>query len=154
VNNTFTLFNKLRLSALVDFQGGNMLEDGEIQAGHQNFLNTAQANAAVKDPIFAAYQTVVPRAPLGLFNAGFAKLRELSATYTLPTTLASRFGSTNVSLTGAWRNVALLWQAQDNIYGAKLFDSEMHNPGSELTARYQTLIPPSSQVVFTARFTF
>jgi hypothetical protein len=154
VNNTFTVFKNLRLSALVDFQGGNMLEDGEIQAGHQNFLNTAQANAAVKDPIFAAYQTVVPRAPLGLFEAGFAKLRELSATYTLPTALSSKLGTTNASLTGAWRNVALLWQAQDNIYGAKLFDSEMHNPGNELLARYQTIIPPSSQVVFTVRLNF
>jgi TonB-linked SusC/RagA family outer membrane protein len=154
VNNAFTLFGKLRLSALVDFQGGFMLEDGEIQAGHQNFLNTAQANATVKDPIFAAYQTVVPRAPLGLFDAGFAKLRELSATYTLPDRLAARIGSSSASLTGAWRNVALLWQAQDNIYGAKLFDSEIHNPGSELTARYQTVIPPSSQIVFTMRLTF
>ena len=130
------------------------MEDGEIQAGHQNFLNTAQANAVVKDPIFAAYQTVVPRAPLGLFNAGFAKLRELSATYSLPDRVAARLGSTNASLTGAWRNVAFLWREQTDIYGAKLFDSEMHNPGSELVARYQTMIPPASQVVLTARVAF
>jgi TonB-linked SusC/RagA family outer membrane protein len=154
VTNTFTVLRTVKLSALIDFQGGNMLEDGEIQAGHQNFLNTAQANAAVKDPIFASYQTVVPRAPLGLFKAGFAKLRELSASYALPPRFASKVGASNASLTAAWRNVALLWQAQDNIYGAKLFDSEMHNPGNELAARYQTIIPPSSQVVFTARLSF
>jgi TonB-linked SusC/RagA family outer membrane protein len=154
VNNSFTFFKHLKLGALIDFQGGNMLEDGEIQAGHQNFLNTAEANATVKDPIFAAYQTVVPRAPLGLFDAGFAKLRELSASYTLPSALSSKIGTTNASITGAWRNVAILWQAQDNIYGAKLFDSEMHNPGSELLARYQTIIPPSSQIVFTVRLLY
>jgi hypothetical protein len=27
----------------------------------------------------------------------------------------------------------------------------MHNPGNELLARYQTIIPPSSQIVFTVR---
>jgi TonB-linked SusC/RagA family outer membrane protein len=154
VSNTVTLFGKLRLMALVDFQGGMMYENGDIQAAHQNFLTTRQANAEVKDPIFAAYQTVVPRAPLGLYDAGFAKLRELSASYTLPDRLAGRIGGSKASITAAWRNVATVWRAQSSIYGTHIPDSEMHNPGSALTARYQTLIPPSSQVVLSARVAF
>jgi TonB-linked SusC/RagA family outer membrane protein len=153
VSNTVTVFSRLRLAALVDFQGGMLYEDGEIQAGHQNFQNTAASNP-VTDPIFAAYQSVVPRAPLGLFDAGFAKLRELSASYTLPENIAARIGSNNASITAAWRNVAFLWRAQEEIYGTKLFDSEMRTPGSELAARYQTIIPPASQIVLTARLAF
>ncbi len=153
VINTFTVLRNVRLSALVDFQGGMLYEDGEIQAGHQNFRNTAQSNRT-DDPIFAAYQTLVPRAPLGYFDAGFAKLRELSVSYSVPPGLARRFGMQRASVSGAWRNVGLIWQAQDQIWGTKLFDSEMRTPGSELGSRYQTMIPPASQVVFTLRTSF
>jgi TonB-linked SusC/RagA family outer membrane protein len=153
VSNSINIMQRLRLTALVDFQGGMTYVDGEIQAGHQNFQNTAASNPVI-DPIYAAYQTVVPRTPLGLFDAGFAKLRELSASYNLPERFASRFGANNASLTGAWRNVAFLWRAQEEIYGTKLFDSEMRTPGTELLARYQTMIPPASQIVVTARLGF
>jgi hypothetical protein len=152
VSNTVTLFRNLRLSALVDFQGGHTYEDGEIQAGHQNFQNTAAASRR-DDPIFAAYQSVVPRAPLGFFDAGFAKLRELGASYTLPQVALRRLGVSNGTVTGAWRNVGFLWRAQKEVWGTKLFDSEMRTPGSELISRYQTMIPPASQVVFTLRLT-
>jgi hypothetical protein len=106
------------------------------------------------DPVFAAYQGSVGRPPLGFFNAGFAKLRELSASYALPDRFAARLGASSASITGAWRNVAILWQAQKDIYGARLFDPEQRPPGSETAARYQTTIPPSSQIVFTARLGF
>ncbi|MBK8648897.1 MAG: hypothetical protein IPN16_20615 [Gemmatimonadetes bacterium] len=89
-----TLWRNLRLSALVDFQGGMVYEDGEIQAGHQNFQNTAAA-ARRDDPIFAAYQSLVPRAPLGFFDAGFSKLRELSAGYNVPASIVRRVGLSN-----------------------------------------------------------
>jgi outer membrane receptor protein involved in Fe transport len=156
VNNSFTLFHNLRLSALVDYQTGMTYEDGSIEANHQNFQNTAMANppGGVVDPVFAAYQGAVGRPPLGFFDAGFAKLRELSANYTLPDRFAARIGASNASLTAAWRNVAILWRAQSDIYGAKIFDPEQRPPGSETAARFQTTIPPTSQVVFTARLGF
>ena len=52
------------------------------------------------------------------------------------------------------RNVGFVWRAKKEVWGTKLFDSEMRTPGSELTSRYQTMIPPASQVVFTVRTTF
>jgi TonB-linked SusC/RagA family outer membrane protein len=159
VNNTFTLVQNLRLSALVDFQGGQLIEDGEIEAGHQNFQNTAYANQAAyagqtRDPIFAAYQSTVGRPPLGFFKGGFAKLRELSASYVLPERFAARIGATNASITGAWRNVGTLWRAQNDIWGTPIFDPEQRPPGAETAARYQTTIPPISSFVFTARLGF
>jgi TonB-dependent SusC/RagA subfamily outer membrane receptor len=156
VTNTLTVLKAFRLSALVDYQTGMTFEDGEIEAGHQNFQNTAMSNpiSGSVDPIFAAYQGSVGRPPLGFFDAGFVKLRELSASYVLPEGIVARLGASSASLTGAWRNVAFLWQAQKDIYGARIFDPEQRPPGSETAARYQTTIPPSSQIVFTARLGF
>jgi hypothetical protein len=157
VTNTFTVFKNLRLSALVDFQTGMTYEEGSIEANHQNFQNTAMSNPLTGpiDPIFAAYQGSVGRPPLGFFNAGFAKLRELSASYNLPDRIAGRlFGASNASLTGAWRNVSLIYQAQKYIYGSRIFDPEQRPPGAETAARFQTTLPPASQIVFTARLAF
>jgi hypothetical protein len=154
VTNSFTLFEKLRLGANIDFQGGFNQVDGDIAFGHTTFQNSAKDYAA-PDPVFAAYQTVIPRLGLGFFDAGFAKLRELSANYQLPSSLAGRAGAQSASITGAWRNVMTLWQAQDNVWGTKIFDSETRVPGSsELGYTYQTVIPPTSQVVFTVRMTY
>ena len=156
VTNTVTLLRNLRLSALVDFQTGMMYEDGSIEANHQNFQNTAMSNpiSGPVDPLFAAYQGSVGRPPLGFFDAGFAKLRELSASYTLPERLAAHVGAANASVTAAWRNVAILYRAQSDIYGTRIYDPEQRPPGAETAARFQTTLPPSSQVVFTARLSY
>ncbi|MEP6508372.1 MAG: TonB-dependent receptor, partial [Gemmatimonadales bacterium] len=156
VTNTLTLFRNLRLSALVDYQTGMTYEEGSIEADHQNFQNTRMSNptSGPVDPIFAAYQGPVGRPALGFFDAGFAKLRELSASYSLPPGIATRFGASNASLTAAWRNVATLYRAQSTIYGAKIFDPEQRPPGAETAARFQTTLPPTSQIVLTARLAF
>jgi TonB-dependent SusC/RagA subfamily outer membrane receptor len=154
ITNSFTLFEKLRLGANIDFQGGFNQVDGDINFGHTTFQNSAKVYGT-PDPVFAAYQTVIPRLGLGFFDAGFAKLRELSANYQLPSSIAGRAGAQNASVTAAWRNVMTLWQAQDNIWGTKIFDSETRVPGSsELGFTYQTVIPPTSQIVFTVRMTY
>ncbi len=157
VTNTFTILRNLRLSVLVDYQTGMTYEEGSIEADHQNFQNTKMANPLTGpvDPIFAAYQGSVGRPPLGFFDASFAKLRELSASYNLPESFAGKLGgASNASITAAWRNVAILYRAQKDIYGAKIFDPEQRPPGSETAARFQTTLPPTSQIVFTARLGF
>ena len=154
INNSFTLFQNLRLGANIEFQGGFNQVDGDIAFGHTTFQNSAKVYAA-PDPVFAAYQTVIPRLGLGFYDAGWAKLRELSANYQLPQALAGRAGAQSVSVTGAWRNVMTLWQATDNVWGTKIFDSETRVPGSsEQGFTYQTVIPPTSQIVFTVRMTY
>ncbi|MEO8334495.1 MAG: SusC/RagA family TonB-linked outer membrane protein [bacterium] len=154
VTNSVTLFEKLRFGANIDFQGGFHQVDGDIAFGHTTFQNSAKVYGA-PDPIFAAYQTVIPRLGLGYFDAGFAKLRELSAGYQLSSSQAGRAGAQTASVTAAWRNVFTLWQAQHDIYGTKIFDSETRVPGSsELGYTYQTVIPPTSQIVLTVRMSY
>ena len=154
VTNAVTLFEKLRLGANVEFQGGFNQVGGDLSFGHTTFQNTAKVYAK-PDPVFAAYQTVIPRLGLGFFDAGFAKLRELSVNYQLPSAVFRRVGSDNASIAVAWRNVATLWRAQDEVWGTKLFDSELRNPGNtELGFTPQTVLPTTSQFVLTLRMSY
>ena len=53
----------------------------------------------------------------GVIDAGFAKLRTISARYSLPSSWTQRFGLSRASLTVQADNVANLWLAQDESFG-------------------------------------
>jgi TonB-dependent SusC/RagA subfamily outer membrane receptor len=152
-NATLNLFNRLRLYALVEFRGGHMIENGDIRAAHLTFRNSRAINEAT-DPILLAYDQLGITNPAGFFDAGFAKLREVSATYTLPNAWVRRLGASRASVTVAGRNLATLWVAQKEIFGHRIPDPEIRTPGSELSGYVQTVIPPLSQVMTTVRLTF
>jgi len=128
--------------------------DGDIRDANTNFQNTAKIWTSAPDPIFAAYQTVAPKAPLGFYDASFIKLRELSATYTASPALASRVGASGVSLTGSWRNVALLWRATKYVNSVIVPDPEVRSPGLGNNYTYQTTLPPTSMFLITARLSY
>jgi hypothetical protein len=91
---------------------------------------------------------------LGFFNAGFAKLRELSATYTFSGRPLQRLGASGASISIAGRNLATLWRAQKDIYGEVIADPEIGIPSSELSNYVQSVVPPLTQFVATFRLTF
>ena len=91
---------------------------------------------------------------LGFFNAGFAKLRELSATYTVDSRLFRRFGASGASISFAGRNLATLWRAQKDIFGEIIADPEIGIPSSELSNYVQSVVPPLTQFVATFRLTY
>ncbi len=150
---TLTLFRDLRLYALVEFRGGHMIESGDIRAAHSTFRNSRAVNERT-DPIMLAYDQTGITNPLGFFDAGFAKLREVSATYTVPAGLASRFGASRASITVAGRNLATLWTAQEEIFGHRIPDPEIRTPSSNLSGYVQTVIPPLSTLITTVRISF
>jgi TonB-dependent SusC/RagA subfamily outer membrane receptor len=150
---TLTIFRDLRLYALVEFRGGHMIESGDIRASHSTFRNSRAINEGT-DPILLAYDQTGITNPLGFFDAGFAKLREVSATYSLPTGLASRFGASRASITVAGRNLATLWTAQEEIFGHRIPDPEIRTPSSNLSGYVQTVIPPLSTLITTVRISF
>ena len=155
--NSVTLWKKLNLTATVDFQLGQHSQDGDISFANTNFQNTAKIWTGAPDPVFAAYQSVAPRGPLGYYNASFVKLRALSASYTLPSRLARSVGAQSASLAAAWNNVALLWRKQEYAYGpggVRVPDPETRNPGSGQNPTYQTVIPPLSSAMFTVRLSY
>ena len=86
-----------------------------------------------------------------LHDAGFARLRELSATYTLPSDRL--LGASRASISVAARNLWFLWRAEDNIFGRPVIDPETRARG-QFVGQTQTQLPPAASVVTTFRITF
>lgn len=89
VNSAVTLFSNLRLYARVDGNGGHVQSNTEIRALH----NQGSTLAVIRrdDPFLQVYRAIEADA-VGTYQAGFLRLRELSASYTLPPRLAGREG--------------------------------------------------------------
>jgi TonB-dependent SusC/RagA subfamily outer membrane receptor len=112
ISTTFTLFEKLRLSALVDFKSGFQKMDGNLRVRcvlflrcYENFF-PAEAIAQGADLGWMAQTQRGGAFVNGLIrDAGFTKLREVSASYSLPTSLARRFGASSAAITLAGRNL-------------------------------------------------
>jgi TonB-linked SusC/RagA family outer membrane protein len=153
VNSSVTLWRSLRLYALVDFRGGLTINDGDVSAAHTAFRNSKAINQRT-DPILMAYDQLGTIDQLGFFNAGFAKLRELSATYTVDSRVFRRFGASGASISFAGRNLATLWRAQKDIFGEIIADPEIGIPSSELSNYVQSVVPPLTQFVATFRLTY
>ncbi len=154
VSNTLTLWKSFRLGATVEYQLGHNSISGDVRDANTNFQNTAKIWTQAPDPIFASYQSVAPKAPIGFYNASWVKLRELSANYTLPSRWAHGLAAQSASLTAAWRNVFLLWRKTEYVYSVRIPDPEVRSPGLGNSATYQTTIPPLSSVILTVRLSY
>jgi TonB-linked SusC/RagA family outer membrane protein len=153
VNSTVTLWGRLQLYGLVDFRGGHLIEHGDISAMHTAFRNS-KTTVTRSDPILVAHDRLGITSPTGFFKAGFAKLREVSATYTLPPGWLRAVGASRASISVAGRNLWYLWRAQRSIFGEPVPDPEIRTPGAELSSYVQTVLPPFTQFVTTVRLTF
>ena len=113
---TLTLFGNLKLAALVQHRGGNYIynQTEEFRCTTSAFANCREDNdptaPLVDQAAVIAYQKTVPSgAPshAGFIQKGdFTKLREISATYTLPQLVSNRLGLRSSSVTLAGRNLA------------------------------------------------
>jgi outer membrane receptor protein involved in Fe transport len=124
LSNTFTLFNNLQVYVFMDYKGGhylyNMSDQTSIQDGNHRLAN---------DPRVTAEEWQILRyggnRPF-IEKADFVKLREVSVRYRLPNSWAGRFGTDEMSLTLAGRNLAV-WSKYSgadpevNIGGAAAF---------------------------------
>lgn len=162
INNTFA-FGPFRIFARIEGAGGNIQEDA---SGPAAITSVGVMESAIRrdDPIVAAYRTF-GRNPLGTYNAGFARLREVSLTYTLPSTMAARMGANRGSISVAGRNMLMLWTAQEgfntprsgqvfpDVGDAVIWDVETRGTG-DLSGGYQTVMPPMANAVVTVRLSF
>jgi len=161
-NTTVTLYQNLRLYARVDGNGGHLQSDTEIRALHNqgSTLGVIERN----DPFLQEYRAIEADAP-GTYQAGFLRLRELSATYTLPPRYVSRVGASGASLSVAGRNLSMLWTAQHgwntsrdgeiyvDVNNQHVWDPELRAVG-QLSNGYQTILPPTSSFTTTLRLNF
>jgi TonB-linked SusC/RagA family outer membrane protein len=123
---TLTLWKNLQLFGLVDVIGGNHILSGDIRASLLSFRNQP-AILAANDPILLGYDVLDTRRQPGIVDGGFAKLRQLSATYTLPSSLLVRRGLSRASVTVSAQNLWTIWVAQRYDFGVKLTDPEIRN---------------------------
>lgn len=102
-----TLFDNLRLNTLIDFKTGYKKFNANTWVRCSIFrLCLENVAPQDQDPVrVAAVQTSRNHAAEYINDASFAKLREISATYTVPQGWARRFGAGNASLTVAGRNL-------------------------------------------------
>jgi hypothetical protein len=158
-----SLGERVRLFASIDGAGGNKQQDSTDPANHTTYCST-RACRVQDDPIVMAYRAI-GRNPLGIYDAGFLKLREVSATYTLPAAWAGRFNARNASLSVGARNLMTLWTGQmgwdtpraGNVFiplgNGRVWDPETRGTG-DLTSGYQTVMPPLASAVVTLRMSF
>jgi hypothetical protein len=69
--------------------------------------------------------------PMRLIDKSFIKLREITLSYTLPSSWASKIRSSNLMLTAYGRNF-ILWTPKSNMY----VDPEVSNLGNDLTSEF------------------
>lgn len=162
LNTTVTLFQKLRLYGRVDGNGGHLQSNTEIRALHNQ--GSTLPVILRNDPLLQEYRSIEADAP-GTYNAGFLRLRELSATYTLPPALFSRLGASGATLSAAGRNLSMLWTGEQGwntsrdgevyvpIAGQHVWDPEIRAVG-QLSNGFQTILPPTASFTTTLRLNF
>lgn len=155
---TLTLFRNWQFFSLVDFLGGNTILSGDIRASLLSFRNQ-RAILEEKDPILFGYDILDTRRQPGIVKGGFAKLRQVSATYTAPPSVARLMRVSRAAATMSAMNFWTIWVEQKSDFGVKLVDPEIRNtnasgadPGG-LTAYNQEGFPQLRRLTFSLRVT-
>lgn len=156
---TVAIGAQLQLFAQVDYLGGSYIRASEISGPSITFRNSELAVLGT-DPILEGIRanTFDSRAQGNTIRTGFAKLRDLSATYTLSSGLAKKFGTQRMSVTASARNLWTIWQSQKELFGRRLKDPEVRlngnfyagDPGG-LAANQQDAWPMARRFLVTVR---
>lgn len=125
---TLSLFNRFRVYAQVDYEGGVTMVNGDIAGAHLFFRNT-KAILERDDPKLLAYEALGREGinQAGLINADFAKLRRLSVRYRFPEHIGQLVGADESSFSISMRNLWTIWQGTDEKFGREVIDPEMRH---------------------------
>jgi TonB-linked SusC/RagA family outer membrane protein len=104
---TITLYQRLNLYGMVDFKTGNIKDNTEANGRCVTRRICRENLFPEENPIFTAevQEPSIFPTHLRMIDASFAKLRELSASYTLPEAWAARLGASRASVRVAGRNL-------------------------------------------------
>ncbi len=162
LNSTVTLLGNLRLYARVDALGGHYGFNSELRAMHN--LGITETVLRRDDPMVQATRAL-ENDYMGLYEAGFARLREVSLGYTVPDTWSERVGATRASVNLSARNLWMLWTQKHGVGtprdgrvdaergGLWTWDPEMRSMG-DVQADFQTVLPPTASANLTFRLSF
>jgi TonB-linked SusC/RagA family outer membrane protein len=148
-NSTLTLFQRWRLYGLVDFKAGHRILNNNDRARCQVFAQClANLEPQEYDPVFVAQIQSPNILRHWIYQKGdFARLREVSASYTLSPTIAALAGARNGTLTLSGRNLAL-WTG----YGGT--DPENFFTLQQFVRLEQAQVPPLSQFLFSVSLNY
>jgi len=155
---TLTLLSNWRLFTTIDARGGHRITD-QVNLARLTTWGNALPGLLQDDAILMAQRTI-DRRPIAQYNAGFAKLREVSLNYSLPTELANRFGASRAAVRFGLRNVLTLWQEQStqDISGEKVIDPEVRGLSeegpNEFGGHSHTQLPPMKSALLEFRASF
>ncbi|MYJ16641.1 MAG: TonB-dependent receptor [Gemmatimonadetes bacterium] len=155
-------FRQWTLSATADGQGGYYKCNGDIAWANVFFRNTHEINLppGQQDPILAAYDQMGFVCQAGAVDSGFAKLRDITLRWDLPSSLASHLGAARATAQLSAHNMFVLWQATRELYGTRVIDPEVHSNTDwrgdvgDKGAYVQDLWPQLQRIDFTIRAVF
>ncbi|HEX8907485.1 MAG TPA: TonB-dependent receptor, partial [Longimicrobiaceae bacterium] len=140
--NGFDLFNrKVRITALFDHKGGNVLLNGTDRIRCQS-RNNCRGDVDPTAPLWEQARAVAVRSHPSASQAGFMedasfwRFRELGLTLNAPERFARRFGGRSLSATFSARNLKV-WSDYSGI------DPESNYGQSDVPTDFQTAPPPS-----------
>lgn len=150
--------SSLSLYALVDYVGGHHLSLGDVSAQHRFFLNS-KAILERKDPILLGYEALGSQglAQSGVVPGDFIKLRNVSASYSLPADMAEQMRASRVTVTASVENFWTIWQRAKDSFGHPIMDIERAGQGPGqfgLNGYVQEGWPQLTRFLTTLRFTF
>ncbi len=158
---TVAIGPRLQLFGQMDYMGGHYQRQAEVNASFATFRNS-QAILEATDPILMGNiaNTFDSRLQLGLMRMGFAKVRDLSATYTFSDAFARKFGTSRLAITASAKNLWTVWQSQRELFGRRMKDPEVRingtffagDPGG-LVGNQQDGWPTARRFVLTLRMT-
>ncbi|HEU0013141.1 MAG TPA: SusC/RagA family TonB-linked outer membrane protein [Longimicrobium sp.] len=153
LSNTLT-FGNLRLYAFADYKGGhylfNMTEQTRTATDFNNFFtNDPALLQAGADSTEYRYMITAGNNLPYLQRADFIKLREVSATITIPQRFTQRFGTESASFSLSGRNLGFLWKKYPGP------DSEVNIEGNDPFTRADYMsVPMLRRWQATFSFTF
>jgi len=122
LTNTVRLFRNLQLYAFLDYQGGHYQWCAICYTNSRSDLNSKERNDPRLDPShpeydsWGKYQLGILRSTQTetyIYDADFMKLREISATYTVPRSMIERFGFSRAAVTLSGRNLWMWTKYRD-----------------------------------------
>ena len=155
-------WKRFKLDGVVEFQGGHVVDDGNVGGAHV-FFNDSKAAVEGTDPIVVAHQATGNFGAAGLMKAGFGKIRNVSLTYELPVDWAGSLGASRASVTLTGANLGTIWRAQSRKFGMLGQDPEVRTNSAtayyggdpNLTNGYtQESWPQFRRFLATVRFSF
>jgi hypothetical protein len=106
LTNTFRILNNVQLYTFLDYQGGHYQWCAICSVRTRIDQNTREMNDPNLDPVRRQYLTSLQTKEF-IMPADFIKLREVSATYTLPRQWSQRAGFSRAAVTLSGRNLWL-----------------------------------------------